>query len=69
MLISLEMITLGLVSIQRALFVIQQSERNKKVSKKGGRRMSWRPDASAPLWHLAKGEENEIFFLIWNSNI
>ena len=24
--------------------------------------MSWRPDASAPLWHLAKGEENEIFF-------
>ena len=24
--------------------------------------MSWRPDASSPLWHLAKGEENEIFF-------
>ena len=24
--------------------------------------MSWRPDASAPLWHLSKGEENKIFF-------
>ena len=24
--------------------------------------MSWRPDASAPLWHLSKGEQDETFF-------